>query len=71
MCLTNFEAKEGEIEKELVQKFNTELLQGQMKLRVKVVIATWQWLAIAWAFTSTIGARLGVVLLKFAPNENR
>jgi hypothetical protein len=38
--LTSFEAKEGETEKELVQRFNTKLLQGQMKLRVKVVIAT-------------------------------
>jgi len=37
--LTSFEAKEGETEKELVQWLNTELLQGQMKLRVKVVIA--------------------------------
>jgi hypothetical protein len=27
-----FEAKENEIEKELVQRLNIELLQGQMKL---------------------------------------
>jgi hypothetical protein len=35
----SFEAKEGETEKELVQRFNTELLQGQMKLRIKVITA--------------------------------
>ncbi len=38
--LTSFEAKEGETEKELVQRFNTELLQHQMRLHAKVVIAT-------------------------------
>jgi hypothetical protein len=37
LCLTGFEAKEGEIEKE---RLNIELLQGQMTLRAKVVIAT-------------------------------
>jgi hypothetical protein len=31
--LTGLEAKEGETKKELVQQFNTELLQGQMRLR--------------------------------------
>ncbi len=36
---TSFEAKESETEKELVQQFNIELLQGQMKLRAKVVTA--------------------------------
>ncbi|CAK9878535.1 unnamed protein product [Sphagnum jensenii] len=39
--LTGFEAKEGKIENELVQHLNTELLQGQMKLCVKVVVAKW------------------------------
>jgi len=39
--LTGFEAKEGEIDKELVQWLNIELLQGQMKLHVKIVTATW------------------------------
>jgi hypothetical protein len=39
--LTGFEAKEDETEKELVQQFNTKLLQGQMRLRAKVVVATW------------------------------
>jgi hypothetical protein len=39
--LTSFEAKEGETEKELVQRLNTELLQGQMRLRAKVIAATW------------------------------
>jgi hypothetical protein len=40
LCLTSFEAKEGETEKELVQRFNTELLESQMKLCAKVVVAT-------------------------------
>jgi hypothetical protein len=38
--LTGFEAKEGKIEKELVQRLNTEVLQGQMRLRAKVITAT-------------------------------
>jgi hypothetical protein len=38
--LTGFEAKEGKIEKELVQRLNTEVLQGQMRLRAKVIAAT-------------------------------
>ncbi len=33
MCFMGFEAKEGETKKELVQWLNTELLQGQMRLR--------------------------------------
>jgi hypothetical protein len=37
---TGFEAKEGEIEKELMQRFNIKLLQHQMRLHAKVVIAT-------------------------------
>ncbi len=40
--LIGFEAKEDEIEKELVQWLNTKLLRGQMRLRAKVVVATWQ-----------------------------
>jgi len=40
LCLTGFEAKEGETNKELVQRLNKELLQGQMRLRAKVVTAT-------------------------------
>jgi hypothetical protein len=36
--LISFEAKEGEIENKLVQQLNIELLQGQMRLRVKVVM---------------------------------
>jgi hypothetical protein len=39
--LTGFEVKEGKTENELVQRFNTELLQGQMRLRVKVIAAKW------------------------------
>ncbi len=34
-----FKAKEGETEKELVQWFNKELLQGQMRLCAKVIVA--------------------------------
>jgi hypothetical protein len=40
--LMGFKAKEGETEKELMQRLNTELLQGQMKLRTKVIVATRQ-----------------------------
>jgi hypothetical protein len=40
LCLAGFEAKEGETEKELVQRLNTEVLQGQMRLHVKVIAAT-------------------------------
>jgi hypothetical protein len=35
-----FEAKEGETEKELVQRLNTKVLQGQMRLCAKVIAAT-------------------------------
>jgi hypothetical protein len=38
--LTNFKAKEGEIEKKMVQRLNTGLLQGQMRLHAEVVTAT-------------------------------
>ncbi len=38
--LAGFETKEGETEKELVQRLNTEVLQGQMRLHVKVIAAT-------------------------------
>jgi hypothetical protein len=48
--LTGFEAKEGETDKELVQWFNIELLQGQMRLHAKVVATTWQRPATVWAF---------------------
>ncbi len=40
LCFTSFKGKEGETKKELVQRLNTELLQGQMKLRAKVIAAT-------------------------------
>jgi hypothetical protein len=40
LCFTGFEAKDDEIEKELVQQLNTELFQGQMRLCTKVVVAT-------------------------------
>ncbi len=39
LCFTGFEAKDDEIEKELVQQLNTELFQGQMRLCTKVVVA--------------------------------
>jgi hypothetical protein len=38
----SFKATEGETEKELVEQFNTKLLQGQMRLHAKVITATWQ-----------------------------
>ncbi len=41
LCLTGFKAKEDENEKELVQRLNIELLQGQMRLCAKVVATTW------------------------------
>jgi hypothetical protein len=40
--LTGFEPKNDEIEKQLVQRFNIELLQGQMRLHVNVVVAMQQ-----------------------------
>jgi len=40
LCLTGFEAKEGETEKEPVQRLNIKLLHDQMKLRTKVVDGT-------------------------------
>jgi hypothetical protein len=42
-----------------------------MRLCVKVVVAMRQQLATSWASTSTVSARLGVVLLKFATSEDR
>ncbi|CAK9876989.1 unnamed protein product [Sphagnum jensenii] len=66
-----FEAKEGEIENELVQRLNTELLEGQMRLRVKVIAAKWQQFVTSRASTSTASACPGVVILKFATSEDR
>jgi hypothetical protein len=63
-------AKECETKKELVQRLNIELLQGQMRLGAKVIVAMRQLHAITWASTSTVGACLGTVLLKFATNED-
>jgi hypothetical protein len=68
--LTGFEAKEGETENELVQRFNIELLQGQMKLHVNVIAVTQQRLVTLRASTSTTNARPGAVLLKFATSED-
>ncbi|CAN5971184.1 unnamed protein product [Sphagnum jensenii] len=68
--LTGFEAKEGEIENELVQRLNTELLQGQMRLHVKVVAAKRQWPATSRASTSTASTCPDAVLLKFATSED-
>jgi hypothetical protein len=62
LYLMGFEAKEGETEKELVQRLNTELLQGQVKLRAKIVTTTWQ--------QPVTCARPDVVLLKFAISED-
>jgi hypothetical protein len=62
--IMGFEAKEGEI-KELVKRLNTELLQSQMRLHTRIIAATQQRPLIVWASTQVIGARCGVVLLKF------
>jgi len=70
--LTGFKAKEGKIEKELMQRLNTKLLQGQMRLHIKVIVAMWQWPTTLRAFASTTaGTRPGTVLLKFVMNEDR
>jgi hypothetical protein len=42
-----------------------------MKLRAKVIAATWQWPMTTRASTLTTGVRPGVVLLKFATGEDR
>ncbi len=71
MRLTSFEAKESKIKKELVQRLNTELLQGQMKLHAKVITAMWQRPTFAWASTSTAHACINAMLLKFAMSKDR
>ncbi|CAK9259309.1 unnamed protein product [Sphagnum jensenii] len=53
--LIGFEAKEGEPEKELVQRLNIELLEGRMKLRAKVIIATQQWSIVVRASALAVG----------------
>jgi hypothetical protein len=69
--LTGFEAKEGETKNELVQRLNTELLQGQMRLHVKVIAAKRQLPATSRTSTSTTSTRPNAVLLKFATSEDR
>jgi hypothetical protein len=69
--LTGFEAKEGETEKEPVQRLNTEVLQGQMKLCAKVIATMRQRPVTMWASTSTAGTHPGAVLLKFTMSEDR
>jgi hypothetical protein len=69
--LTCFKVKEGKTEKELVQWLNIELLQGQMKLRAKVVAATRQHRATTQTSASAMGACFDVVLFKFVISENR
>jgi hypothetical protein len=68
--LTGFEAKEGETENELVQWLNTKLLQGQMRLHVKVVATKRQQHATSRTSTSTASTRPSAVLLKFATSED-
>ncbi len=68
--LTGFEAKECETKKELVKQLNTKLLQGQMKLRTKVITATWQRPTVVWAFALTVGARLDIMMPKFVMNKD-
>ncbi len=70
LCFTSFETKEGQTEKELVQRLNTELLQGQMRLRAKVVATTWQPFATTQTSTSATCTCLSTMLFKFATNEN-
>ncbi len=69
--LMGFEAKEGETEKELVQRLNIKLLQGQMKLRAKVITTTRQRPAIVRASALAVGTRPGAVMLKFVTIEDR
>jgi len=66
-----FEAKEGETEKELVQRLNIKLLQGQMKLRAKVITTTRQRLAIVQASALAVGTHPGAVMLKFVTIGDR
>jgi Na+/phosphate symporter len=68
--LMDFKAKEGEIRKELVQQLNTKLLQGQMKIRVKVIAPTWQQLVVTYTSTPVVGVHPGTMLLKFMMNED-
>jgi hypothetical protein len=46
------------------------LLQGKMKLRAKVIVATQQWFATMWAFALAASARPKVVLFKFVMSED-
>ncbi len=69
--LTGFEIKEGETEKELVQRLNTELLQGQMRLRAKVIAAMRQRPSIMRAFALTVGMHFRAVLFKFVISKDR
>ncbi len=71
LCLTGFEAKEGETKKKLVQRLNTEVMQGQMRLRAKVIVDTRQRPVTMRASTLTAGARPSAVLLKFATSKDR
>jgi hypothetical protein len=69
--LTGFKAKEGETKKKLVQRLNTKLLQGQMKLHAKVVTAMRQQHATVQASTSMTNVRPNTVMFKIATSENR
>jgi hypothetical protein len=69
--LTGFKAKEGKTEKELVQRLNTKLLQGQMRLHTKVIATMRQQPMTMWASTLTARARPGAMLFKFVTNEDR
>ncbi|CAM6017874.1 unnamed protein product [Sphagnum balticum] len=44
--------------------------KGQMRLRTKVIAATWHRPVTARASTSMVGVRLGAVLLKFTTSED-
>jgi hypothetical protein len=65
-----FEAKEGKTNKELVQRLNIKLLQGQMKMQAKDVATMRQRPTTMWASALTTSVRLGAVLFKFATIED-
>jgi len=54
-----------------MQRLNTELLQGQMRLRVTIVTTTRQRPTTFRASTSAASARLSVMLVQFATSKDR
>jgi hypothetical protein len=70
LCLTRFKVKEGETEKKLVQRLNTKLLHGHMKLCAKVVVATRQWLVVVQTFALVVGVCPDGVVIKLKTSED-